>query len=97
MTKDAKGYIFYEAKFRREPVTEEMIRTEIAQVEKAGFQCYKYGFFSRSGFQAKQAAHLILITLEVLYLLLLFLFAAVRPVLGRRASIVLLKADVKYG
>ena len=32
-----------------------------------------------------------------LNLLLLFLFAAVRPVLGRRASIVLLKADVKYG
>lgn len=67
VTKDAKGYIFYEAKFRREPVTEEMIRTEIAQVEKAGFQCYKYGFFSRSGFLAKQAEHLILITLEDLY------------------------------
>lgn len=67
VTKDAKGYIFYEAKFRREPVTEEMIRTEIAQVEKAGFQCYKYGFFSRSGFLAKQAEHLILITLEELY------------------------------
>ena len=48
-------------------MTEEMIRTEIAQVEKAGFQCYKYGFFSRSGFLAKQAEHLILITLEELY------------------------------
>lgn len=67
VTKDAKGYIFYEAKFRREPVTEEMIRTEIAQVEEAGFHCYKYGFFSRSGFLAKQEEHLLLITLEDLY------------------------------
>lgn len=64
VTKDAKGYIFYEAKFRREPVTKEMIRSEISQVKDTGFHCYKYGFFSRSGFAAKPEEHLILISLE---------------------------------
>lgn len=67
VTKDAKGYIFYEAKFRKEPVTREMIQAEIAQVEEAGFQCYKYGFMSRSGFTAKQEESLILIPLEEMY------------------------------
>lgn len=67
MTKDAKGYIFYEAKFRKEPVSAEMIRAEISQVEETGFCCYKYGFLSRSGFTAKQEENLILITLEEMY------------------------------
>lgn len=67
VTKDAKGYIFYEAKFRKEPISEEMIRTEIAQVQAASVLCYKYGFLSRSGFTAKKAEHLILISLEDIY------------------------------
>ena len=67
VTRDAKGYIFYEAKFRREPVSAEMIRAEIRQVEERGFSCYKYGFFSRAGFTAKQEGNLILITLEDMY------------------------------
>lgn len=67
VTKDAKGYIFYEAKFRKEPVSEEMIRSEIAQVQATGFSCYKYGFLSRSGFTAAQAKDLILIPLEEMY------------------------------
>ena len=66
VTKDAGGYIFYEAKFRREPVSEEMIREEIRQVENTGLHCYKYGFFSRSGFTVKKR-DLILITLEEMY------------------------------
>ena len=67
VTKDAKGYIFYEAKFRREPVSADMIRTEISQVEATGFQCYKYGFLSRSGFAFNREDSLILITLEEMY------------------------------
>ncbi len=67
MTKDAKGYIFYEAKFRKEPVTQEMIQAEISQVKETGFECYKYGFMSRSGFTAKQEESLILISLEEMY------------------------------
>lgn len=67
VTKDAKGYIFYEAKFRKEPVSADMIRTEISQVKATGFQCYKYGFLSRSGFAPRQEDSLILITLEEMY------------------------------
>lgn len=67
VTKDAKGYIFYEAKFRKEPVSEEVIRDEIAQVQETGFSCYKYGFMSRAGFAARQADNLILISLAEMY------------------------------
>lgn len=67
VTKDAKGYIFYKAKFRKEPVTQEMIQAEISQVKETGFECYKYGFMSRSGFTAKQEESLILISLEEMY------------------------------
>lgn len=67
VTKDAKGYIFYEAKFRREPVSAEMICAEIAQVEETGLQCYQYGFLSRAGFTAKREENLILISLEEMY------------------------------
>ncbi len=68
VTKDAKGYIFYEAKFRKEPISEEMIRAEISQVQATGFPCYKYGFFSRAGFTAGQREDLMLISLEEIYL-----------------------------
>lgn len=67
VTKDEKGYIFYEAKFRKEPVSEDMIRTEISQIQAAGFPCYKYGFFSRSGFTVRPEDNLILITLGEMY------------------------------
>lgn len=59
--------IFYEAKFRKEPVTEQMIQEEIRQVEQTGLECYKYGFFSKSGFTCKEAYNLSLIELRSLY------------------------------
>ena len=40
VTLDDRGYIFYEAKFRKEPVTEQMIREEICKVEPTGLECY---------------------------------------------------------
>jgi uncharacterized protein len=49
VTQDDNGYIFYEAKFRKEPVTKSMMKKEIQQVENTGLECYKYGFISRSG------------------------------------------------
>ena len=58
---------FYEAKFRKEPVTEQMIREEICQVEQTGLECYKYGFFSRSGFACEGADNCKLIELRELY------------------------------
>ncbi len=67
VTQDDLGYIFYEAKFRKDPVTESMIQNEIRQVNQTGLDCYKYGFFSRSGFLCKPAENLILIDLKELY------------------------------
>lgn len=43
------------------------VRTEIAQVEEAGFECYKYGFMSWSGFAVKPKEKLILISLDEMY------------------------------
>lgn len=67
VTLDDKGYIFYEAKFRKEPVTESMIKEEIFQVDQTGISCYKYGFISRSGFSCDESDDRILISLGELY------------------------------
>ncbi len=67
VTLDDHGYIFYEAKFRKEPVTESMIQNEIRQVKQTGLDCYKYGFFSKSGFLCEQAEDRVLIELGELY------------------------------
>lgn len=67
VTLDDKGYIFYEAKFRKDPVTESMIKKEILQVNQSGLSCYKYGFISKSGFDCEAADNRILISLDELY------------------------------
>lgn len=67
VTQDPLGYIFYEAKFRREPVTLNMIEKELRQVQAAGLVCYRYGFFSRSGFQTAGDDRLKLICLSEMY------------------------------
>lgn len=67
VTLDDKGYIFYEAKFRKDPITESMIREEIMQVNQTGLSCYKYGFISKSGFSCEETENRILIQLEELY------------------------------
>lgn len=67
VTLDDNGYIFYEAKFRKEPITESMIKEEILQVNQSGLTCYKYGFISKSGFQCEASDNMILISLEELY------------------------------
>ena len=51
VTENNGEYIFYEAKFRSEPISQSMIYKEIAQVIETGLSCKKYGFFSRSGFE----------------------------------------------
>lgn len=51
VTENNGEYIFYEAKFRAEPLSEGTIRKEISQVNACGLKCQKYGFFSRSGFE----------------------------------------------
>lgn len=67
VTLDDKGYIFYEAKFRKEPVTEQMVTDEILQVNQSGLVCYKYGFISKSGFSCEPSEDRILISMDALY------------------------------
>ena len=64
---DDKGYIFYEAKFRKEPVTESMVQNEIRQVAQTGLKCYRYGFFSKAGFSCEKKEERILIGINELY------------------------------
>ena len=67
VTLDDNGYIFYESKFRKGPITESMIQNEIHQVQQTGLKCYKYGFFSKTGFLCEQKEDRILIDLNELY------------------------------
>lgn len=67
VTEDPRGYVFYEAKFRDEPLNGSRIRQEIMQVQKTGLNCYRYGFISRSGFAVDPEDDLELISLEQLY------------------------------
>lgn len=67
VTEDEKGYIFYEAKFRKEPISESMVKEEIIQVDNTGLKCYKYGFISKSGFECDEDERRILIDIEDLY------------------------------
>ena len=67
VTEDPKGYVFYEAKFRSEPLSKSRIRQEIMQVQKTGLNCYRYGFISRSGFDLEPEDDMELISLEQLY------------------------------
>lgn len=69
VTHDPHGYVFYEAKFRGTPVTQEMIDEEIEQVRSTGLDCYAYGFFSRSGFDGDvdPSKQLRLFSIEELY------------------------------
>lgn len=67
VTRDPLGYAFYEAKFRSTPITQRMIEEEVEQVQRTGLVCHRYGFFSRSGFEAQPDERTVLIGLEELY------------------------------
>ena len=67
VTKDELGYAFYEVKFKKKPVSDEMINEEIEQVKVTGLNCYKYVFFSRSGFNCEKRDDVVLIALEEIF------------------------------
>ena len=67
VTKDENGYVFYEVKFKKKQITDEVIEKEIQQVNATGMKCYKYVFFSRSGFNCKEREDVQLIPLDNLY------------------------------
>ena len=68
VTEDERGYAFYEVKFKKDPVTEQDIQTEIEQVKRSGLNCCKYAFISRSGFAGKKIDGVEYIELKSLYL-----------------------------
>lgn len=51
VTEDEVGYVFYEVKFKKSPISKSMVDEEISQVKATGLNCYKYAFISRSGFE----------------------------------------------
>jgi len=67
VTYDEKGYVFYEVKFRKHPLSETMIKEEVSQVEATGLNCYKYVFISRSGFEGKETENIKFVNLEELF------------------------------
>ena len=67
VTEDESGYVSYEVKFRKKPVSDEMIDEEIEQVKATGIDCYKYVFFSRSGFRCEKRDDVVLIALEEIF------------------------------
>lgn len=67
VTEDEFGYAFYEVKFKKKPVSDEMINEEIQQVKATGLNCYKYVFFSRSGFNCEERDDVVLIALEDIF------------------------------
>uniref|UniRef100_UPI003FEE997B DUF234 domain-containing protein n=1 Tax=Lachnospira sp. TaxID=2049031 RepID=UPI003FEE997B len=67
VTEDENGYVFYEVKFKKTPVTDEIIEKEINQVEATGLNCYKYVFISRSGFNCQPRKKVKLVELNELY------------------------------
>lgn len=67
VTEDERGYAFYEVKFKKDPVTEQDIQTEIEQVKRTGLNCCKYAFISRSGFAGKKIDGVEYIELKSLY------------------------------
>ena len=67
VTQDPNGFAFYEAKFRKDSISEEMIREEMKQVQNSGLTCYKFGFFSRSGFSCQPEGSTVSYTLADLY------------------------------
>ncbi len=67
VTEDENGYIFYEVKFRKKQINDEMIQEEIKQVQATGLNCYKYVFFSRSGFDCQKTNQVECIELKELF------------------------------
>lgn len=71
VTHDDRGYVFYEAKFTKSPITDNVIREEIRQVETTGVPCSRFGFFARSGFDVSSAIRdddaISLVSLDEMY------------------------------
>jgi len=68
VTVDEKGYVFYEAKFRKQKITKDIIEKELEQVNRSDLKPYRNVFISRSGFDMEETESLKLINLQELYI-----------------------------
>lgn len=68
VSQDENGYVFYEVKFQKNPLSKEQMLHEIEQVKATGLNCYKYVFISRSGFEEITNDSIELIELKQLYM-----------------------------
>ena len=67
VTQDERGYVFYEVKFSKVPVSRSTVEKEIGQVRMTGLDCYKYVFISRSGFEGHAPENTEYLLLSELY------------------------------
>ena len=67
VTEDELGFAFYEVKFRKASVSKSMVEDEIAQVDATGLKCYKYVFFSRSGYEEMDFDNVVKIDIKALF------------------------------
>lgn len=65
---DENGYVFYEVKFKKNVINESEIESEINQVKKTGFSCYRYVFITRSGITYNGEENVREIALHELYI-----------------------------
>lgn len=67
VTLNRNGYDFYEVKFTKEPINDEIVNKKKYQLEQLGLCYNKLGFFSKSGFDIKDKDNYILINLDEIY------------------------------
>ena len=67
VTEDRNGYVFYEVKFTNSKVSKAVVQKEIEQVKNTGLNCYRYGFFSKSGYEEFDLDDVILFDLDDLF------------------------------
>lgn len=51
---DELGYVFYEAKFSKNPLSRLAVEKELEQVSRSGLSCYKTVFFLRAGTESEK-------------------------------------------
>ncbi len=68
VTLDKNGYIFYECKYKEKAINKEIIDEEIEQIKKTSLNCYKFGFFSKSGFDNNIDKNIIKYNIDDLFI-----------------------------
>lgn len=67
VTLNKEGYDFYEVKYTAKPITDTIITEEKYQLEQAGIEYNRIGFFSRNGYNISEPEKYILYSLDDLY------------------------------